>query len=140
MLPYQQRTQQPYANENGVADTALQWKGDGPELADTTTQTTLPYNLMPSQPQLDPVPTPSNTLARRDTNQALVPTHNRSIDTAVDTWAGYNNDNNLLQRDDARRLVEQETIETLEEMAQKAKREAQAKRKSIPPFVQKLSR
>ncbi|KAG6006147.1 hypothetical protein E4U54_000216 [Claviceps lovelessii] len=139
VLPYQQRTQQPYANENGVADTALQWKGDGPELADTTTQTTLPYNLMPSQPQLDPVPTPSNTLARRDTNQALVPTHNRSIDTAVDTWAGYNNDNNLLQRDDARRLVEQETIETLEEMAQKAKREAQAKRKSIPPFVQKLS-
>ncbi|KAG5951596.1 hypothetical protein E4U53_002700 [Claviceps sorghi] len=139
MVPYQQRLQPPYANENGVADATLQWKGDGAEFADTTAQTAIPYNLMPSQPQLDPVPTPSNTVARRDTNQALVPTHNRSIDTSVDSWAGYNNDNTLLRRDAEGRLIEQESIETLEEMAQKAKREAQAKRKSIPPFVQKLS-
>ncbi|KAG5979320.1 hypothetical protein E4U55_005307 [Claviceps digitariae] len=139
MVPYQQRLQQPYANEIGVADTTLQWKGDGAELTDTTAPTAIPYDLMPSQPQLDPVPTPSNTLARRDTNQALVPTHNRNIDTSVDSWAGYNNDHTLLQRDDEGRLIEQENIETLEEMAQKAKREAQAKRKSIPPFVQKLS-
>ncbi|KAG5928670.1 hypothetical protein E4U42_000202 [Claviceps africana] len=139
MVPYQQRLQQPYANDNGVADTTLQWKGDGGGTADTTAQTAIPYNLMPSQPQLDPVPTPSNTLARRDANQALVSTHNRSIDTSVDSWAGYNNDHSLLRRDAEGRLIEQESIETLEEMAQKAKREAQAKRKSIPPFVQKLS-
>ncbi|KAG6010862.1 hypothetical protein E4U21_002530 [Claviceps maximensis] len=140
IFPYQQRNQQPYANENGVAGPALQWKGDGAEFAETTAQTALPFNLMPSsQSQLDPVPTPSNTLTRRDTNQALVPTHNRKIDTSLDPWAGYNNDNTLLQRDNEGRVIEQESIETLEEMAQKAKREAQAKRKSIPPFVQKLS-
>lgn len=97
--------------------------------------------MMSLQPQLDPVPSPSNTLTRRDTNQALVPAHNRTIDTSVDSWAGFGNENNALaQRDDEGRLIEQENIETLEEMAQKAKREAQAKRKSIPPFVQKLSR
>ena len=36
--------------------------------------------------------------------------------------------------------VEADSVEVLEEKAQKAKREAQAKRKTIPPFVQKLSR
>ncbi|KAG6040170.1 hypothetical protein E4U41_001395 [Claviceps citrina] len=140
MVPYQQQIQQPYANEIGAAENTLQWKGNGAEFADTTAQTaTLPYNLIPSKTQFDPVPTPSNTLARRDTNQALVPTHNRKIDTSVEPWTGYNNDNALLQRDAEGRLIEQGNIEALEEMAQKAKREAQAKRKSIPPFVQKLS-
>lgn len=37
-------------------------------------------------------------------------------------------------------MDEHDSIERLEEMAQRAKREAQAKRKQIPPFVQKLSR
>ncbi|KAK2071946.1 hypothetical protein P8C59_006329 [Phyllachora maydis] len=36
-------------------------------------------------------------------------------------------------------VAESDSIEHLEELAQKAKREAQAKRKQIPPFVQKLS-
>jgi hypothetical protein len=33
-----------------------------------------------------------------------------------------------------------ESIETLEESAAQAKREATAKRKKIPPFIKKLSR
>ena len=37
-------------------------------------------------------------------------------------------------------VQETNNIEVLEEMAQKAKRDAQGKRKGIPPFVQKLSR
>jgi heat shock transcription factor, other eukaryote len=36
--------------------------------------------------------------------------------------------------------VDNDSIEALEERALRAKREAQAKRKQIPPFVQKLSR
>ncbi|KAG6222562.1 hypothetical protein E4U26_005202 [Claviceps purpurea] len=140
MVPYQQRFQQPYANEGGTPENTLQWKGDGTDILDAAAQTAGQYNMMSLQPQLDPVPSPSNTLTRRDTNQALVPAHNRTIDTSVDSWAGFGNENNALaQRDDEGRLIEQENIETLEEMAQKAKREAQAKRKSIPPFVQKLS-
>jgi hypothetical protein len=37
-------------------------------------------------------------------------------------------------------MDEHDNVERLEEMAQRAKRDAQAKRKQIPPFVQKLSR
>jgi heat shock transcription factor len=37
-------------------------------------------------------------------------------------------------------MEETDCIEALEEKATVAKREAQAKRKQIPPFVQKLSR
>jgi heat shock transcription factor len=37
-------------------------------------------------------------------------------------------------------MDEQDSIERLEERALRAKKEAQAKRKQIPPFVQKLSR
>jgi len=37
-------------------------------------------------------------------------------------------------------MDENDSIERLEERAARAKREAQVKRKQIPPFVQKLSR
>lgn len=37
-------------------------------------------------------------------------------------------------------IEESDSIERLEERATVAKREAQSKRKQIPPFVQKLSR
>jgi len=37
-------------------------------------------------------------------------------------------------------MEENDNIELLEEKATVAKRDAQAKRKQIPPFVQKLSR
>jgi heat shock transcription factor len=49
-------------------------------------------------------------------------------------------DTSLITRDGDNETAEQDNIEKLEEMAQKAKRDAQGKRKQIPPFVQKLSR
>ena len=84
---------------------------------------------------------PSNALARRQANTALVPTNTRTgYNTSVEPWTGVGDDISLLPHDDNDDLVEEDSVEVLEEMAQKAKREAQAKRKQIPPFVQKLSR
>jgi heat shock transcription factor len=75
-------------------------------------------------------------------NQALVPTNPRAaFDPSGDVWANFVGDENaLLQQNGSETMTTQENIEALEEQAQKAKRDAQAKRKQIPPFVQKLSR
>ncbi len=76
----------------------------------------------------------SNSLTRRTNNNALVPTNPRSFD-AVDQWAGFGDVHQPQQSE-----MGEQNVEVLEQMAQKAKREAQGKRKGIPPFVQKLSR
>ncbi|KAK4227990.1 putative heat shock factor protein [Podospora fimiseda] len=82
------------------------------------------------------IPTPSNALARRQNIRALVPTGGRlPLEQVSDTW-----DANFLQSPSTTSVDEHDNIERLEEAAQRAKREAQAKRKQIPPFVQKLSR
>lgn len=86
------------------------------------------------------VPAPSTALARRQNSRALVPTAPRApFDRAADGWNGYGDDPAYHQAPDAT-MDEHDNIERLEEMAQRAKRDAQAKRKQIPPFVQKLSR
>ncbi|KAK2593363.1 Heat shock transcription factor [Conoideocrella luteorostrata] len=140
MVPYQQRMQQSFTGDNGVADSLLRWNGEATELFDASANAAAnSHGLMPTQPQFNHVPTPSNSLARRDTNQALIPTHNQNFDTSVEPWVGFGDDTALLQQNGQGSLAEQDSIELLEEMAQKAKREAQTKRKSIPPFVQKLS-
>ncbi|KHN98294.1 Peptidyl-prolyl cis-trans isomerase, cyclophilin-type [Metarhizium album ARSEF 1941] len=135
VMNYPQRMQQPFAADNAVQDSMLRWKDDGAELVDAANA----YGLMPSQPQYAEAPASSNSLARRDVNQALIPTHSRNFDASVEPWAGFGDANSLLPQNGEGGLIEQDNIEALEEMAQKAKREAQAKRKGIPPFVQKLS-
>jgi heat shock transcription factor len=101
-----------------------------------------PYGLSQTQqtyPQA--VSAPSNSLARRQMNRALVPTNLRaSYDPSSDQWASFGDDGLLVPQNATEGRVEQDNVEVLEEMAQKAKRESQAKRKQIPPFVQKLSR
>ncbi|KAL3959883.1 hypothetical protein ACCO45_005000 [Purpureocillium lilacinum] len=146
MAPYQQRMQQPYIPDNnvGVTDPMMRWNGtgDGADFIDSTAHPANQYGLVPAQPQFgQPVPTPSNSLTRRPTNQALVPTNPRAnYDSSVEPWTGFGDDSNaLLQQNNGEGLVEQDNVEVLEEMAAKAKREAQSKRKQIPPFVQKLS-
>lgn len=106
-----------------------------------------PYGMVPAQqqPQYGQVasPNPNNTLARRQTNRALVPTASRgSVDPSNDPWTSFLGDESALmqQQPNGGAMAENDSIEVLEEAAQKAKREAQAKRKQIPPFVQKLSR
>jgi heat shock transcription factor len=86
------------------------------------------------------VPAPSTALARRQNSRALVPTAPRApFDRGADSWTGYGEDPSYHQAANPT-MDEHDSIERLEEMAQRAKREAQAKRKQIPPFVQKLSR
>jgi heat shock transcription factor len=151
MMPLPQQMQQQYNAGNAANDQILRWNGLGDTsgfvngvdgLMDGNGQVGN-FGLVPAQPQFpQPVPTPSNSLARRQMNRALIPTNSRAnFDGSVDTWGNFVGDENaLLQQNSGENITEQDNIELLEEMAQKAKREAQAKRKQIPPFVQKLSR
>lgn len=150
MMPLPQQMQQQYNAGNAANDQILRWNGLGDTsgfvngvdgLMDGNGQVGN-FGLVPAQPQFpQPVPTPSNSLARRQMNRALIPTNPRAnFDGSVDTWGNFGDENALLQQNPGENITEQDNIELLEEMAQKAKREAQAKRKQIPPFVQKLSR
>ncbi|KAK4132943.1 hypothetical protein BT67DRAFT_65697 [Trichocladium antarcticum] len=84
------------------------------------------------------IPAPSTALARRQNSRALVSSGSRPPFPGTDNWKGYSEDGNYLPAT-APAMDEHDNIERLEEMAQRAKRDAQAKRKQIPPFVQKLS-
>ncbi|EPE08149.1 heat shock transcription factor [Ophiostoma piceae UAMH 11346] len=110
------------------------------------------------QAQHTQAPPTSTAIARRTPNRALVTTVPRpNFDPNADLWpafpddasmpinahggssavvstGGPNNGHNANGQP-----VEEESIEVLEERAQKIKADAQAKRKQIPPFVQKLS-
>jgi heat shock transcription factor len=137
--------QRPYATGTGTGDQMMRWNGmsDGTGFVDGTGHTGNSFGLVPAPPQYpQTVPAPSNSLARRQMNQALVPTNPRAaFDPSGDVWANFVGDENaLLQQNGSETMTTQENIEALEEQAQKAKRDAQAKRKQIPPFVQKLSR
>ncbi|EXL90008.1 hypothetical protein NOF04DRAFT_1093069 [Fusarium oxysporum II5] len=144
--------QQPYNSENAAGDQMLRWNGMGDAsgfvnrldgLMDGNAHAGNSFGLVLAQPQYpQPVPIPSNSLARRQMNRALVPTNPRTnFDGSVNEWGNFVGDENvLLRQNPSENLNEQDNVEWLEEMAQKAKREAQAKRKRIPPFVQKLSR
>ena len=97
-------------------------------------------NTAMPQPQYDQsVGASSTQLARRPINRQLVPTAQRMTnDNSVDQWFG---DESMLDPQSANGLMEEnDNIELLEERATVAKRDAQSKRKQIPPFVQKLSR
>ncbi|PQE29858.1 heat shock factor protein [Rutstroemia sp. NJR-2017a WRK4] len=89
-----------------------------------------------------PITTPSHStqLARRphNTNRQLVQSAQRTFDTSGDLWAQFG-DEAMMDAQNGQGSGENDDIEALEEKAAIAKREAQAKRKQIPPFVQKLS-
>lgn len=142
-MPMQQRMQQPYTGDNVVADmTRWNGAGDAAGFMDNTGYGNYGFNQMPAPQQYQqPVPGPSNTVARRPMNQALVPTNQRGVyDASTDPWATFGDEGALIKQGTGEEVVEEDNVEKLEEMAQKAKREAQTKRKQIPPFVQKLSR
>jgi heat shock transcription factor len=73
-------------------------------------------------------------------NHQMVTTQRPAYDTSVDPWGQFGDDSILDPVNGALIEAGDENIEALEQKAQVAKREAQAKRKQIPPFVQKLSR
>ena len=79
----------------------------------------------------------STQLARRPISRQLVPTGQR-YDPPQDNWAQFGDES--MHDPQQANGVEEDNIEMLEEKAAVAKRDAQSKRKQIPPFVQKLSR
>jgi heat shock transcription factor len=95
-----------------------------------------------SPPQYDStVPAPSTQLARRPLNRHLVSTAPRSTyDNSVDPWSQFGDESVMDPQSANGAMEENDSIERLEERAAIAKRDAQSKRKQIPPFVQKLSR
>lgn len=100
------------------------------------------FSMLPtSTPYGQAISAPSNALARRQNSRALVPTTPRApFDRGADGWNGFGDDSSSYLQAANASVDEHDNIERLEELAQRAKREAQAKRKQIPPFVQKLSR
>lgn len=101
-------------------------------------QQLLPQQSTPQQPQQQSQPI-STAIARRPPNRALIASAPRpAFDSAADAWASFGDDPNT--NSNGSLPSENESIEVLEERAQRVKKEAQAKRKPIPPFVQKLSR
>ncbi|PHH73462.1 hypothetical protein CDD80_3816 [Ophiocordyceps camponoti-rufipedis] len=134
--------------ENGVGEPLMRWGGggDGSELVQGSgAHSTSQFGLLPAQQQSPSTgpPTPNTSLARRPTNQALVSTNPRTdYETSVEPWTGFGDESNALvqQNNTGEGPAGQDSVEVMEDLAQKAKREAQNKRKQIPPFVQKLSR
>lgn len=92
-----------------------------------------------ANPQFQQPLQPSNQLARRPINRQIVSTGPRTgYDNLGDPWGGFGDDGLLDPQNGI--MEENDNIELLEERAVIAKRDAQSKRKQIPPFVQKLSR
>ncbi|GAW15714.1 hypothetical protein ANO14919_051330 [Xylariales sp. No.14919] len=119
----------------------LRWNGSNAgNFADNVSNPIHPYGMMsPTQAQFTQgAPTTSNALARRGGNNALVTANRTFSPQPNDPWSGFTDDN-LLSTQANGSLDEHDNVELLEEKAQRAKREAQAKRKQIPPFVQKLN-
>ncbi|KAH7370888.1 hypothetical protein BKA65DRAFT_472062 [Rhexocercosporidium sp. MPI-PUGE-AT-0058] len=88
------------------------------------------------------VPAASTQLARRpnNNNRQLVPTAQRmAFDNQIDPWGQFGDESILDPQNGNGVMEENDNIELLEERAAVAKRDAQSKRKQIPPFVQKLS-
>ena len=136
---------QSYAAPSQVSnDEFLRWS-QGPENVGYPDPSTFNMNNYGatgmSQATYDPsVPATSTQLARRPVNRQLMPTGQRATyDNTADPWGQFGDDS-ILDPQHAGGMEETDNIEVLEEKATAAKREAQAKRKQIPPFVQKLSR
>ncbi|PHH61504.1 hypothetical protein CDD81_295 [Ophiocordyceps australis] len=144
IAPYTQSLPSPYGVETALSDPVAKWNiGPSDTLGHIDANSYAVNNQLgsvsDSQQYIQPAPMPSNSLTRRSMNQALIATNPRSnLESAIEPWSGFGDENTLLQTNDGEGAMEQENIEVLEERSQKAKREAQAKRKQIPPFVQKL--
>ncbi|TQN74298.1 Heat shock factor protein [Colletotrichum shisoi] len=143
-MPMPQVQQPTFPSPTG--DPFLRWGGaaDANGLIDGAgAQAINSYGIVPGPQQqqfVPPTPNPNNALARRQMNRALVPTGVRqNFDSPSDPWSLGGEDSALLQQQANGTMTETDNIEVLEEMARKAMREAQQKRKQIPPFVQKLS-
>ncbi|KAI1461194.1 hypothetical protein F4805DRAFT_316325 [Annulohypoxylon moriforme] len=132
--------QHPMAQPFNTQDQLLRWNGNNAgAFVDNSSNGVNSYGVIPSptQAQYGAASAPSNALARRGINNALVPTNRAFTPQQTDPWSNF--DENLIGGPTNGGVDEHDNVELLEEKAQRAKREAQAKRKQIPPFVQKLN-
>ncbi|KAF1739448.1 hypothetical protein CRV24_001383 [Beauveria bassiana] len=141
IVPMQQNVQQAFPSD-GMSDAMTRWSGaaDTAAFLDNNVYAASPY---PNAGQFQqPIPGPSNAVARRPMNQSFLPTNARgAYDPNADPWTPFPDvEGALVQHTNGEGNPEEESVEKLEELAAKAKREAHAKRKQIPPFIQKLSR
>jgi heat shock transcription factor len=138
-----QPMQQDYSTPTQLTnDQFLRWSqaGDNTNYADPYNMNSFVNNAVSSQQYQQPVQASSTQLARRPMNRQMVPTAPRAaFDNPNDPWGSFGDDN-LLDPQNPNGMEETDNIELLEEKAVIAKRDAQSKRKQIPPFVQKLSR
>lgn len=123
-------------------DRLFAWNGnmDGTGFNDSGTPSVNQFAMMPTTGAYSQsVAAPSTALARRQNSRALVHAGNRgAFDQNGEAWSTFGEETGYLQPT-VTGVDEHDNIERLEEMAQRAKREATSKRKQIPPFVQKLS-
>ncbi len=135
-VPYPPQMQNPVSYNDGLGtnlsnDEFFQWGQTG--------QPAVPYNdnsytmNTNTYPQNNPQPQPSNQLTRRPMTQLAAPTRPR-MDQDGNAWMDNTNGAHAPDAEWG------DDIAVLEARAQIAKRDAQAKRKQIPPFVQKLNR
>ncbi|CAJ2511279.1 Uu.00g069040.m01.CDS01 [Anthostomella pinea] len=133
---------QPMAQTYNTPDPLLRWNGNNAgNFVGNTSNNVNPYGMMssPTQAQFPQgAPTPSNALARRGMNSALVTANRQYSPQPNDSWANFAEEA-LTPTEPNGGVDEHDNIEVLEEKAQRARRDAQAKRKQIPPFVQKLN-
>jgi heat shock transcription factor len=122
----------------GVNDPLAQYRNPLPNDTSNTSinNTNTAANFFPPQVPTtqapnytQPVGPPSNQLVRRNTNQQVARTPQRN------QWSNFANQPDRVWED-----MEHEEEHDLDQKAAIAKKDAQAKRKQIPPFVQKLSR
>lgn len=95
--------------------------------------------------QQNPAPTQMSTstaIARRAPNRALVPTRPSlpPYDGSSNAWTFHTDADGETPSTSNEAVDDSDNIEALEAKARQVKQEAQKSRKSIPPFVQKLSR
>jgi heat shock transcription factor, other eukaryote len=135
----------PYLPPSNTTDQSTSWNTSNLDFMENSANAN-PYGMVssprPAQftQQGIPIATPSTTLARRGINNQLVAANRSYTPQPNEAWANYGDESLVSQQNGSNAVDEHDNVELLEEKAQKAKREAQAKRKQIPPFVQKLNR
>lgn len=143
-IPNLQMQNQAFPAQPQVAnDPYMRWNQGA---VDNTMYPDLNYNMAGygannvSAAQYQPnLPAASTQLARRPLNRQLVQTGPRTQYDNSNEWS-LAEDGMFDPNSQNGGLAENDSIERLEERAQIAKRDAQSKRKQIPPFVQKLNR
>ncbi|KAI1766430.1 hypothetical protein GGR53DRAFT_518974 [Hypoxylon sp. FL1150] len=134
-VPIPQQMAQPFSTQ----DQLLRWNANNAGgYVENTSNGANSYGVVPSPTQAQYAQnTPSTVIARRGMNNALIPSNRAYSPHQNDPWPSF--DDTLVPGSADGPIDEHDNIDVLEEKAQRAKRDALAKRKQIPPFVQKLN-